>query len=174
MSAPAADELRSLVPLAAGTLRDWTEQRASTPRRPGAWTPKQIVGHLIDSASNNHDRLVRAQLQQHLRFPGYEQDEWVAVQRHVDAPWVALIDLWEAFNLHLARLMDHVPDRVRLRQTTDHNLDLIAWEVVPAGEPVSIDYLMRDYVAHLRHHLRQLDPELCAAPTLQRGNRLRA
>ncbi len=173
MSAPAADELRTLVPFAAASLRGWSEQRASTPRRPGAWTPKQIVGHLIDSASNNHDRFVRAQLQEHLRFPGYEQDEWVSVQRHVEAPWIGLVDLWEAFNLHLARLMDHVPDRLRLRETCDHNLDQIAWEVVPAGEAASIDYLMRDYVAHLRHHLRQLDPALCEPPVLQRGHPLR-
>lgn len=164
-----ADELRALVRSAAATLRGWPEERASTPARAGAWSPKEIVGHLIDSASNNHGRFVRAQLQDHLRFPGYDQDAWVSLQRYADAPWSRLIDLWEAFNLHLARVMEAVPDGIRLRPTPDHDLDVLAWEPVAAGAPATLDYFMRDYVGHLRHHLRQLDPDLCAAPVLQRG-----
>ena len=46
------------------------------------WSAKQIIGHLVDSAANNHQRFVRAQFSDDLVFPGYDQEEWVRVQRY--------------------------------------------------------------------------------------------
>ena len=64
---------------------------------------------------------------------------------------------WAAYNDHLARVMRAIPDAVRLREHTRHNLDRLAWQPVPAGQPMTLDYFMRDYVGHLQHHLRQID-----------------
>jgi hypothetical protein len=114
------------------------------------------MGHLIDSASNNHQRFVRAQLQEQLVFPGYDQEAWVEVQAHGEAPWEELVALWSAFNLHLARVMEAVPDEVRLRPRTEHNLDVIAWKQVAPSSPATLDYFMADYVGHLEHHLKQV------------------
>ena len=129
-----------------------------TSRRPAAnkWSPREIVGHLIDSASNNHQRFVRARFQDDLLFAGYAQDTWVEAQRYQDAPWEDLIALWSAFNRHLARVMIGTPDAIRLQPRPRHNLDALAYKPVAAAEPATLDYFMADYVAHLRHHLNQI------------------
>ena len=127
-----------------------------TPSAPSKWSPREIVGHLIDSASNNHQRFVRAQFQDTLIFAGYDQDRWVAVQRYQQTPWVELIELWAAFNRQLARVMDAVPDSIRLQAREKHNLHQIAWQPVPEGTAATLDYFMADYVGHLQHHLNQI------------------
>jgi hypothetical protein len=131
---------------------------AETTRRPSPekWSPREILGHLIDSASNNHQRFVRAQFTDDLVFPGYEQDSWVRVQRYQEAPWPDLIRLWRGLNLHLARVMAATPEAERTRPRRRHNLHQIAWRAVPAAEPATLDYFMADYVGHLKHHLRQI------------------
>lgn len=126
---------------------------------PGKWSPREIIGHLIDSAANNHPRFINGQLGEDLVFPGYDQEEWVRVQRYEEAPWLELVELWRTYNRHLARVMQSVPEPVRTREHRRHTLHRIAWRVVAEGDPTTLDYLMRDYVAHLKHHLRQALPE---------------
>ncbi len=123
---------------------------------PGTWSPKEIIGHLIDSASNNHQRFVRIRSQDDLNFPGYDQDMWTAAQDYQNAPWTDLVALWAGYNRHIARLMAKIPVEIRMKQHRRHNLDEIAWSVVPADQPATLDYFMADYVAHLHHHLRQI------------------
>jgi hypothetical protein len=123
---------------------------------PGKWSPREIVGHLIDSASNNHQRFVRALWQDDLIFSGYAQSEWVEAQQYQQAPWRELVTLWDQFNRHLARVMTAVPDHIRTRPHRRHNLHLLAWQPVAEHEPATLDYFMRDYVGHLVHHLRQI------------------
>jgi hypothetical protein len=132
------------------------DERSSARPAPGKWSPREIIGHLIDSASNNHQRFVRAMFQDDLVFTGYAQDDWVAMQGYQDAPWTDLITLWSSFNRHLARVMMRVPESVRLRMHTRHNLDRLAFRPVPAETPTTLDYLMADYVNHLQHHLLQI------------------
>ena len=148
--------LRILVNQNAPRLLALSEVAASARPAPGKWSPREVVGHLVDSASNNHHRFVRAQFQQTLEFGEYDQDAWVKAQAYQSAPWDELVTLWRGFNLHLARVMEAIPEPLRLQLHTDHNLDKIAWQTVPAHEPTTLDYLMRDYVAHLEHHLRQI------------------
>lgn len=132
------------------------EQRASGEE---GWTPKQIVGHLVDSAANNHRRFVLGQLTDDLVFDGYAQEDWVRAQRYDRADWQTLVSLWRAYNLHLAHVMAHAPGEVLQRGRTAHTLDRIAFKTVPADRPATLEYLMRDYVGHLKHHLRQIFPE---------------
>src|SRR5512145_2308267 len=153
-----AQDLRETVLNAAGKLRAFSAERAAQPRAPRKWSPKQIIGHLIDSASNNHQRFVRARFRTDLRFDGYDPDEWSE-----------LLDLWTSFNLHIARVMETTPSAALLALRSNHNLDMLAWETVPADEPVSLEYFMRDYVAHLKHHLRQIDTDLAEPPSRQRN-----
>lgn len=152
-----SDDLRATVIERRESLRRISDDAAAMRPSPDAWSAKEIIGHLIDSASNNHQRFVRARWQDDLIFPGYEQDGWVAAQRYNTTDWHELLDLWALFNRHLARVMDGVPDDVRLRVHTRHNLHERAWTVVPVDQPTTLDYFMRDYVGHLHHHLRQLD-----------------
>ncbi|MEO8580489.1 MAG: DinB family protein [Gemmatimonadales bacterium] len=74
-------ELRHSIDEATPRLQRMTEEQARRSPKPGKWSPSEIIGHLIDSASNNHQRFVRARFQDDLVFPGYEQDAWVNTQK---------------------------------------------------------------------------------------------
>ena len=123
---------------------------------PGKWSPREIIGHLIDSASNNHQRFVRARGRTDLVVDGYAQDEWVAAQRYQDAPWLELVLFWQLYNRHLARVMSTTAAADRDRARAPHNLDQRAFISVPADQPTTLGYFMSDYVDHLEHHLRQI------------------
>lgn len=133
------------------------EEKVTERPAPGKWSVKEIIGHLIDSASNNHQRFVRAQFTKELVFDGYGQDDWVGAQKYQEANWHELLILWRGFNLHLVHLMEIMPDDIRKRQRTVHNLHQIAFHTVPEDLPTSLDYFMGDYVVHLKHHLRQIE-----------------
>lgn len=125
-------------------------------RAEGKWSAKELIGHLIDSASNNHQRFVRAQFGESLVFPGYAQDKWVRAQAYDAAPWPHLVNLWKFYNLHLAHVCRYAPESERLRARREHNLHEIGWAEVSRAEPATLEHLMRDYVSHLKHHLRQI------------------
>ncbi|HKS16153.1 MAG TPA: hypothetical protein VJU16_02515, partial [Planctomycetota bacterium] len=78
--ADATRELGEILDSTPTRLSKYSEAEAGEPRAPGKWSRKQILGHLIDSAANNHQRFVRATLAGELIFPPYEQDGWVGVQ----------------------------------------------------------------------------------------------
>jgi hypothetical protein len=151
-----AEDLRRSVNAAMPRLLAIDEEASARPPAPGKWCPRELIGHLIDSAANNHQRFVRARFQGDLVFPGYEQDDWVSVQRYREAPWRELVELWRLYNLHLARVLEAIPPELAERAHTRHNLDRIAWKTVPASEPATLAYFAADYVGHLRHHLESL------------------
>ena len=122
----------------------------------GEWSPKQILGHLIDSAANNHQRFVRGQFTDHLEFSGYEQEQWVDAQKYNDEPWLAIIELWRAYNMHLLHVVSVMPPDVLTRRHDKHSLDQIAFKTVARNAPATLEYLIRDYLDHLKHHLDQI------------------
>jgi hypothetical protein len=150
------DDFRQTIETAEKRLLTISEDQSRIPRAEGKWSPKEIIGHLIDSASNNHARFVRAQFSDELAFSGYEQEEWVRVQGYNREPWHQLIQLWKYYNLHLLHVMSLVPEDTRTKPRSTHNLDQIAWKTVARNDTVTLDYFMHDYVAHLKNHLRQI------------------
>ena len=149
-------DFRRTVDEAAKRMLLMSEEESRRPLELEKWSPKEIVGHLIDSASNNHQRFVRAQFQDDLVFPGYEQEAWVRLQRYQEEPWPRLVELWKAFNLHLAHLMEHTHLNELRKPRVRHNLQQLAWRPVSQDEPTTLEYFMRDYVGHLKHHLQQI------------------
>lgn len=141
---------------ASARLLSLTEDEVSSRRGEGSWSAKQTLGHLIDSAANNHQRFVRAQFKEDLVFPGYVQDEWVRSQRYDEEPWPLVVNLWKFYNLHLAHVIGRAPEAERLRPRREHNLHEIGFAPVSADEPATLEHLMRDYVGHLKHHLGQI------------------
>ena len=129
---------------------------AGQPNAPGKWSPMEIIGHLIDSAANNHARFVRAQATDDLLFEGYDQEAWVRVQRYNERRWIDLIQLWHAYNQHLADVMERADPSALTRPRARHSLDHIAFQPLDPATPPTLDYVMRDYVAHLKHHLNQI------------------
>lgn len=148
--------LREAVAAFTPRLLALSESESNRPPAPGKWCPKEVIGHLIDSASNNHQRFVRARFTDDLVFPGYEPEAWVAVQRYRAAPWPELVGLWRLFNLHLARVIEAAPASVRLQPRVRHNLHEVAWKAIPQDRPATLEYFMRDYVDHLEHHIAQI------------------
>lgn len=140
-----AQELRTEVRDSGARLRGITEQKATAVRDAGTWTRKQILGHLIDSAANNHQRFVRAQFDDPFVGSGYDQDGWVDANAYAQRDWMELVDLWSALNGHLAHVMAGVaPAKLQTRC------------IIGDGSPVTLEWLMRDYLVHLRHHLAQI------------------
>ena len=86
----------------ADRLRRIDESTASKRPAPGKWSKKEILGHLIDSAANNHQRFVRLQLGPRIDLPEYDGDEWVRVQNYQERSWLQIIDLWQTYNTQLA------------------------------------------------------------------------
>jgi hypothetical protein len=151
-----ATRLRAAVDAATPRLLAMSDAAARERPSPARWSPVEVMGHLVDSASNNHQRFVRAQDQHDLVFTGYAQDEWVARQEYASAPWDELVLLWQSYNRHLARVMSATPAEIRERVHQRHNLHLVAWRTVPKDQPTTLDYFMHDYVDHLEHHLTQV------------------
>lgn len=121
------------------------EALADVPWREGGWTRKQIVGHLLDSATNNRQRFVRASSGGSFTGPNYEQDAWVAAHGYDEQPWEMLLGWWEAEHEILMAVVDRIPE-----------LRLDAQCVMDEDAPVTLRFLIEDYVTHQRWHLRQL------------------
>ena len=150
------EDFRKTIESNSARLLTISEQESEIPRAADKWTPKEIIGHLIDSASNNHQRFVRAQFSDDLVFQGYEQERWVRVQGYKEEPWQQLVQLWKYYDLHLLHVMSLTPETERTKARVKHNLDQIAWNTVAATETVTLEYFMRDYVVHMKNHLRQI------------------
>ena len=150
------DDFKQTVDASAERLRQISESEAGRPRADDHWSAKQIIGHLIDSAANNHPRFVLGQLKDDLVFPGYDQNGWVETNHYQEASWPQLVDLWRAYNLHLHHLMSHADAAKLGTPCTLHTLEEIAFNTVPQSKPATLEYLMKDYVDHLNHHLGQI------------------
>jgi hypothetical protein len=150
------DDLRSTLASESVRLMSISDSDAGTRPSPGKWSPKEVIGPLIDSAANNHTRFVRAQITDDMVFPGYDQDAWVRIQRYNERPWMELVSLWRSYNTHIASVVENIPqDRLSL-QRTRHNLDEVGWRTIPRDQPATLDYFIRDYLGHMKHHLAQI------------------
>ena len=152
-------DFRETIVRATTRLRDIAPEQSRHKVADDDWSRIEILGHLVDSAANNHQRFVRAQFTDELVFPGYEQDGWVNVQKYRDESWLDVIQLWSAYNQHFLHVFAAIPEATRTKPREKHNLDEIALVAVPKNQPATLEYLMRDYVDHLRHHLNQIFAE---------------
>lgn len=150
------EDFKQTIDSASQRLLQISETQSEQPRAEEQWSSKQIIGHLIDSATNNHARFVVAQLKDDLIFPGYDQDGWVQVQHYQQASWAQLVELWRAYNLHLLHVMSHASAEKMNHRCTQHSLQTIAFETISESEAATLEYLMKDYVVHLKHHLNQV------------------
>ena len=111
---------------------------------PEKWSKKEIIGHLIDSATNNHHRFVRAQFEESPNIL-YNQVLWNNHSYYQQMDGHRLIAFWEMYNRHIIELIRLMPS------------DQLAKECrMSDGNNYSISWLFDDYVRHLEHHLKQI------------------
>jgi hypothetical protein len=146
-----ADHLRQTAETAVPLLHALTPAQACANPYPPKWSKAEILGHLIDSACNNHQKFVRVMAQPHLVFPGYAQNHWTAVQHYNDADWSLLVNLFHLYNTHLADVIEHADP------ATLNNTITVEGAQGPAG-PFTLRFIMADYIEHMKHHLRQIFP----------------
>ena len=128
-------------------LLEFSTEQAS--QRPAAdkWSKKEILGHLIDSATNNHQRFVRAQYTNPLILPKYEQDDWVRLQAYQDCDWKFLVSLWTNYNRHLAHVISRVGD------------DYLAVQCkIGSYDPATLEFIITDYLDHLNDRRTVVNP----------------
>jgi hypothetical protein len=140
-----SEKLVAAVDAAEPRLREIGDLESVKPVLNGGWSRKQVLGHLIDSASNNHQRFVRAAQQVSLEFPGYDQAGNVRIQVPQEADWALLVTLWAAYNRYLAHIIFRLPES---------KLDTVCR--IGSGKPVTLRFIAEDYLVHLLHHLGQI------------------
>ena len=149
-AAAIAADLHAAIDAALAAFRQVDETRTAVRPAPDKWCAREILGHLVDSACNNHRRFILAQSVDPIAFDAYEQDAWVDRQRYAEVPFRDIATLWVAYNRHLAHVIASTPDV---------SLDLSGR--APRGDrDVTLRFLMEDYVVHLRHHLDQIRSRL--------------
>jgi hypothetical protein len=108
------------------------------------WSKKEILGHLIDSAANNHHRFIRIQYEKNPVI-SYDQEQWNKLNYWQDCDTHELINFWLMYNHHLLKIIRNIPDEnLFLTCTTD------------VDKTVTLEFLIADYIEHQEHHLRQL------------------
>jgi len=112
---------------------------------PDGWSPKEELGHLLDSAANNHQRIVRTQLEDHPRMPGYDGSRWVTLHRYQHRTWPELIALWQGLNTQLLVAAEAVPDGAWSRTCT-----------IGDSQPLTLKFVFEDYIDHMIHHLQHI------------------
>jgi hypothetical protein len=126
-------------------LKALSAERAARKPADGGWSPKEELGHLIDSAANNHQRFVRAIIEGEFRGQGYAQDEWVKMQGYQEMEWPAIVELWRWYNTLLAHVIGRIPDSRSTARV------VIGWD---GAKPLG--FIIADYVIHMQHHLDHL------------------
>jgi hypothetical protein len=121
---------------------------------PGKWSKKEIIGHLIDSAANNHHRFVRGQFDDVPRIT-YDQDAWNAHNYYQQMDGRHVITFWEHYNRHLLEIIRHIPEHLLSRRVETGGESFFVGDAPPGPAP-TIAFLIEDYVAHMEYHLRQI------------------
>lgn len=130
-----------------GLTKDIITNRRNSQNR----TIKQIIGHMVDSATNNTHRVVHLQYQKSpLQYPNYatdgNNDRWITIQNYQNEDWENLVQLWKYSNVHYVHVVTQV-DRTKLNNT---------WEA-GTGKFVSLKEMITDYLRHFKLHLDEID-----------------
>jgi hypothetical protein len=126
---------------------DVITERRNTQKR----SIKQIVGHMVDSATNNIHRIIHLQYQlSPLIFPDYanfgNNDRWIALQNYQEEDWINLVQLWKYSNLHIVHVIDNI------------NPEMLnnVW-INALNQDISLNAMIIDYLRHFKLHLNEIN-----------------
>jgi hypothetical protein len=140
-----ASDLEDSIQQARSWLTKLSSEQVTFRPTPDRWSIAEVIGHLIDSACNNHQRFVRAQTADPLVFPKYDQNSWAELNHYHTRDWSELVELWFQYNRQLAHLIRHIPsDKLTVRCE------------ITGYEPCTLGFLLEDYVVHMNHHLTKI------------------
>ena len=145
-----ANQIRSLVDHWKHRLARVNGTQARHKQTLDRWSIAEVVGHLVDSANNNYQRIVRGQTDDRdLRFVNYDQNHWVKVGDYNAFEWRSLVELWTLANEQIAHVIARFPET---------HLSTLC--VLSDCEPCDMRFIIDDYLSHLEHHLRKLEARL--------------
>ena len=132
-------------------LESLSEQTVSVTRNNQNRTIKEIVGHMVDSATNNTHRIIHLQYQESpVNYPDYanlgNNDRWIAIQNFQVEQWQLLVRLWVSVNRHIVHVIGQA-DNAKMGQV---------W-VSATGEEISLGAMIEDYPLHFRLHLNEIE-----------------
>ena len=129
------------------SLRSLDEKKAKIKPQPDSWAQIEILGHLVDSAINNHQRIVRVILEPHTEAKGYKQNDWVNAVNYISFDWKMLLSIWIHLNYLLASTVQEI-----LETALSHTIS------IDGNAPITLQFLIEDYNTHLQQHLKQIIP----------------
>ena len=142
------DRLQQHINLAPSEFLKYPEGELRRKPAPDKWSKKELLGHLIDSAANNHHRFIKTQfLPQPFFVEGYAQNDWVRIQNYNEKDTEQLVNLWKVYNEHILFIMQNTPDK---------NLKIKITAEDPFENADTLFLLMKDYVDHMDHHFMQI------------------
>jgi hypothetical protein len=139
----AISRLENILNEVAPKLEKLSEEHVSIRRSPEKWSRKEVMGHLIDSAFNNHQRFVRMQIEKHQELLQYKQNEWVTLQNYQALEWGKVVGVWTNLNRHIIHVWKNL-DREALANTGNF----------PDYGVQTLQFIIDDYVDHMEHHLK--------------------
>ena len=132
-------------------LLSLSEEITSNRRNNQNRTIRQILGHMVDSASNNTHRIVHLQYRESpMTYPNYatngNNDRWIAIQDYQNEDWLNLVQLWKFSNLHIVHVIRNVnPEKLESQWISGEN------------ELVSLQQNIEGYLPHFKLHLAEIE-----------------
>ncbi len=146
---PPIDDLYLLLSEFPASFCSLTYAEVTEPHAPGKWSRLQILGHLCDSAINNITRFIKMQYEpQPFLLTPYDQNKWMDAQQYKNASPDDILNLWVSLNQTVLRVISTL---------TPAQLFLVAQ--LPQGDTVTLEWLIEDYIQHMKHHLGQIFPQ---------------
>jgi hypothetical protein len=140
--------LKSNIEYVSSKFLNTPEEELRRKPAPNKWSKKELLGHLIDSAANNHHRFIKAQfLPSPMFVDGYAQNDWVRIQKYNEKDSQALLNLWIVYNEHIIFIMQNTPDK---------NLETKLNPEDAFENADTLFLLIKDYVDHMDHHFKQI------------------
>jgi len=137
--------LRFLIEFIPNRLLEMSGEAFSVKHSPEKWSKKEILGHLIDSAANNHHRFIRAQFESPFTIESYQQNEWNQRNHYQELEREHVISFWKIYNQQLLEVIQRIPAS-----------QLAHICILNGSKQVTLAWLIGDYVEHLEHHLNQV------------------
>ena len=141
----ALKRLRNLIHEIPPRLSNLPPSQVERKPSPTKWSPKEELGHLLDSAANNHQRIVRTQLEDKPKMPGYDGNAWVDLHGYQQRNWQEMVELWRALNEQLLAAAAAVPEPAWSRTCT-----------IAGSQPLTLKFVFEDYIEHMIHHLKHI------------------